>query len=96
MFWVPLIVTVSLLLSKSSTIPLTGFYPFGSDEGDQLQPSGDDEISLVKLSVPYRFFGKEYINVTVSFSFSQFAIIVLMLPILLGIIRGCYQVFTDA
>lgn len=66
MFWVPLVVTASLLLSKSSAIPLTGFYPFGRDEGDQLQLSGDDEQSLVKLSVPYHFFGKEYINVTVS------------------------------
>ena len=67
MFWLWSVVAVSILLSVASAIELSAFYPFGSDEGDQLLPPNDDRSThLINLNVSFPFFGTDHGTMFVS------------------------------
>uniref|UniRef100_K1RGC6 Sushi, nidogen and EGF-like domain-containing protein 1 n=1 Tax=Magallana gigas TaxID=29159 RepID=K1RGC6_MAGGI len=47
--------------------PLRQFYRFGSDEGDSILPSNDDESTpRIDVSVPFPFFGSSYSSIYVN------------------------------
>jgi len=57
------------LLRNSLCIPLSQFYPFGSEttETTSTIPTGDDETSpSVSLQQPFQFFGQLYSSLFVS------------------------------
>lgn len=58
----------SIMLSTTVTgFPLRQFYRFGSDEGDSILPSNDDESTpRIDVSVPFPFFGSSYSSIYVS------------------------------
>ena len=61
------VVTVSFLVSVASAVPLTNFYPFGGDRGDQVLPPNDDESSpAISLNVSFPFFGTDFSTMFVS------------------------------
>ena len=67
MFWLRSVVAVSILLSVASAIELSAFYPFGSDEGDQLLPPNDDgSTHPLNLTVSFPFFGTDHGTMFVS------------------------------
>uniref|UniRef100_A0A8W8I3F3 G-protein coupled receptor 133 n=1 Tax=Magallana gigas TaxID=29159 RepID=A0A8W8I3F3_MAGGI len=56
------------MLSTTVTgFPLRQFYRFGSDEGDSILPSNDDESTpRIDVSVPFPFFGSSYSSIYVN------------------------------
>ena len=66
----PALVVVLLALSQLSTaLPLSEFYPFGVDSGDESLPPNDDAFLRVGLSTVLPFYGTGYNTVFVSHAF---------------------------
>jgi hypothetical protein len=72
-------VTVIIVISKSTyaSVPIENFFPFGSNNGDDLLATGDDTFQLVNLNlIPgFAFFNNShsslYVNVNGAISFNS-------------------------
>ena len=61
------ILSVLFLLSVASAVPLSDFYAYGGNHGDQFLSSNDDgSTQAINLKVSFPFFGRDYGTIFVS------------------------------
>ena len=65
-------ISTLLLLQRAVSIPLSEFFPFGTEAGDAELPSNDDGSSpAITLSTPFPFFAETETDLYVSLCMQQ-------------------------